>query len=821
MAGIAAALSIGPEADACRRFCAEVLGAARHWGPSEQRVLFERLPLLLQRLYVWFGLSNQGLEEALLRTFHPTGPLSAHLAVLESPAFVFPLRRLPPRALRAAVLSISDHDRSLGLPEGARAYNRGRDNDDLGSSWFALLGPSRLARSPAGDVEGLSLTAQEFVLTCLVHFLVAETLFAPAVGQAASGGGSAGAFASGGSSGSGSGGTGFGGGMSLPGAGGSWGSGGGGRTSRTPGALSPCFERLLLAHLQAHLPHSQYELAYAHEPRAARFLMRLLHEFLVAPQPLTEALPASLRRDSGAPALDVRAQPAALHAARLVTLHMLANPALRQGCEESFGSNGLSASRGRVARITREVTLLGPPSGQMVAELLVCLASQKQVGLETLTSLMRLWLVLLQPWKARRLYEWYLSVRPAEPRLEPPSSQSSGLPQAIKKTTRPVDVALLGLEPEMPGAAEAPAPLVPQALAAAVEAQAGTNGTGATLAAAVGLTSGLSVAAATASSAPLVPGDGDALSWRSYVMKFQFAYGLLEGFLTTPLHMKLTLELCRYGAGWSTNTAGSAMFTGSDQPPAAWGSAPSPTALQLLRQRNAIQALKALAQALLCFSDPELLQVLRSDSLPDRGGVPDKSSAEAKALPLFDDSGVLRPQLVMATSVTWAALLAAASVAELQPLLAAVSRQLQHSPAWVQHRLPALEDAERHRPFAQQVLQEIGQRPPPAATPGRPPVSGTATAEPSSAPYTFGWSVTPLSEAQFVGSEWQRPLRGGEVELLLQVTYWVADLTDRMLGREPRLTTCGQVPQTEWPRMFANWKFLMLVFLLLQFAVFW
>lgn len=36
----------------------------------------------------------------------------------------------------------------------------------------------------------------------------------------------------------------------------------------------------------------------------------------------------------------------------------------------------------------------------------------------------------------------------------------------------------------------------------------------------------------------------------------------------------------------------------------------------------------------------------------------------------------------MAVSVTWAALLAAASVVELQPILAAVSRQLQHSPHW-------------------------------------------------------------------------------------------------------------------------------------------
>jgi hypothetical protein len=40
----------------------------------------------------------------------------------------------------------------------------------------------------------------------------------------------------------------------------------------------------------------------------------------------------------------------------------------------------------------------------------------------------------------------------------------------------------------------------------------------------------------------------------------------------------------------------------------------------------------------------------------------------------------------MAVSVTWAALLAAAPVVELQPLLAAVSRQLQHSPHWAGQR---------------------------------------------------------------------------------------------------------------------------------------
>ena len=30
------------------------------------------------------------------------------------------------------------------------------------------------------------------------------------------------------------------------------------------------------------------------------------------------------------------------------------------------------------------------------------------------------WLILLQPWKAPRLYQWYLSLRSPEPKLEAP-----------------------------------------------------------------------------------------------------------------------------------------------------------------------------------------------------------------------------------------------------------------------------------------------------------------------------------------------------------------------------------------------------------------
>eukprot|EP00933_Yihiella_yeosuensis_P035892 TRINITY_DN29545_c0_g1_i1.p1 TRINITY_DN29545_c0_g1~~TRINITY_DN29545_c0_g1_i1.p1 ORF type:complete len:829 (-),score=171.41 TRINITY_DN29545_c0_g1_i1:59-2506(-) len=815
MAAIAAALSIGPENDACRNLCAEVLGAARHWGPAEQRVLFERLPALMQRLYSWLSLPNAGLEEALLRTFHPSGPLSAHLAALESPAFVFPLQRLPPRACRAAVLSVADPDQGAGsLSAGLQALRRTfRDQgSDLGSPWFSMLGSTRLARSPGGDVEGVTLTAQEFVLTCLVNYLVSEPLPAPTASK--SGGSSSSSSSGANLSGTSSGASGFMGGGSA-------------RTSKaTLGALSQTYERLLLSYLGALLPHSQYELSYSAEPRASRFFLRLLQEFLLSPQPPSEHLPESLLRRSGTTALDVRAQPEALHSARLVALHILANPSLRQGCEESVGSNGL-VNGGKSSRITREVSLLGPSFVQMLAEVLIN-CSQQQAGLETLNSLTKLWLVLLQPYKARRLYEWYVKVRPPSPRLEPPEKSSS----LASRPSRPVDVALVGIEPDLPpGSTEVLTPLVPQEAAKAVEVQAGASSTGATFAAAVGFSSGISVAANAAASSSLVPGDGDPLSWRSFVSKFHGAYCLLEAFLTTPLHAELCLELCRLGAGWAPlgrfGASSSDSFAASQQP-AIWGNAQQPTAQQLLRQRNAVQSLKTLGQVLLCFSNSELLQVL--SELQANGS--SSSWMGPPAVPLFDDTGALRPQIVLAVSVTWAALLASASVVELQPLIAVVSRQLQHAPQWSSCKLPAMEDTDRLKSFAQEVLQEVGQRPPASLSssaaaqqaPERPLSAPSSLTSGPSAPASAEVStcgISQLSSACFVGSEWQRPMRGGELELLLQMAYWLADLIDRLLDRQPRLTSCGQVPQTEWPRLLANWKFAMFVLLLVLFLVVW
>jgi len=59
------------------------------------------------------------------------------------------------------------------------------------------------------------------------------------------------------------------------------------------------------------------------------------------------------------------------------------------------------------------------------------------------------------------------------------------------------------------------------------------------------------------------------------------------------------------------------------------------------------------------------------------------------------------------------------------------------------------------------------------------------------------------------------------VELLLQLAYWLARVIDQLLGRELRSISCGQVPQTEWPRMFANWKLTASMVLVLAWAMFW
>lgn len=117
---------------------------------------------------------------------------------------------------------------------------------------------------------GYVVALQEFVLTTLVYYLVGEAPL-PTKSSAA---GPAGTAGTGSSSGSGGGAT-----ATSFSTGTSSSSSVGGSTSRTgrqQGAISVTYERLLLAHLHAYLPHRQYEVARAQESRASLFLTRSL-----------------------------------------------------------------------------------------------------------------------------------------------------------------------------------------------------------------------------------------------------------------------------------------------------------------------------------------------------------------------------------------------------------------------------------------------------------------------------------------------------------------------------------------------------------------
>jgi len=208
-----------------------------------------------------------------------------------------------------------------------------------------------------------------------------------------------------------------------------------------------------------------------------------------------------------------------------------------------------------------------------------------------------------------------------------------------------------------------------------------------------------------------VPGDGDAESWRSYVARFHYGYCLLESFLTAPLHAELCLQLCRHIAGVSivdtlrtaAASVGEAVLESATA--SVWGAFGGQLSLhQLLRQRHVMVSLKVLGQALLCFTEPELMRVLAaSPPLDSRLRCP-------LAMPAFADDGRLRSQLVLIVSLVWAALLATRHHYELQPLLAAISRQLEHCPQWATYKLPHPDSIEQHKSFAKKILEEFGRQ---------------------------------------------------------------------------------------------------------------
>lgn len=119
---------------------------------------------------------------------------------------------------------------------------------------------------------GYVVALQEFVLTTLVYYLVGE---AP-LPTKSSASGPAGTAGTGSSSGSGGGATATSFSTSTSSSSSSSVGGSTSRTGRQQGAISVTYERLLLAHLHAYLPHRQYEVARAQESRASLFLTRSL-----------------------------------------------------------------------------------------------------------------------------------------------------------------------------------------------------------------------------------------------------------------------------------------------------------------------------------------------------------------------------------------------------------------------------------------------------------------------------------------------------------------------------------------------------------------
>jgi len=410
--------------------------------------------------------------------------------------------------------------------------------------------------------------------------------------------------------------------------------------------------------------------------------------------------------------------------------------------------------------------LVAPALVGLAMDVLSGPASGKHILLETLTSMTRTWLVLLQPWKAPRLYKFYLSSRSPNPKSdtpEPASSSQLGATARHAAAGRYVDVALLGLEPEAPGVAAMQMPSLPLA----PEGSAANISAGQLVAdMALSLVPG---SLAHAAAIPIIPGAGDARTWRSYVSNLQGAYCLLQAFLLTPAHHDLCQLLCKRLAE-------------------------NKSSYDIHSRRHVFVAMKVLAQTLLCFTDPLLLQVLAE--------LPARRQSSPGMVPIVIDGG-LHPDTATAVSLTWAALLAVHKdyrdiYSEFNPLLCAISRQLSQTPLWQGLGLPTVEDASAHRAFAQRIS-------PSSATVPHVAVAASAAAVVANGP-------------AFVGSEWQRPKRGGEVEFLLLVTYWLAMLIDKMLGRE---LMNGLVPQTEWPRLFANWKLTASSGVMLFWAVMW
>lgn len=806
--GVAEALMVPMEEPACRRFCAEVVLNSKNWGASEQLKFFDYVPLAIQRFFVWLDLGMPMIEDPIVRTFHPVGPIADLLVSWGAPSFTLPLGRLPPRVV-CTICMLQAPPPFAPASFGSMPSLRSQPP----SFWVQLIGDRQqfgtlatMGKSP-GPAATITLAAPEYFLSCFALYLLRDPSLSafpghqrPGMqGQTGMQGGMAGTGSGMGMQGGGMQGGGMqGGGMGMGGGvGGGVGMGfvrGGPRVD----VISPVFERLFLAQLQFHLRHVDYEMATAQESHLSRFFLHLLNEFWVAPNPPVEDIPAGLNNVS----LDARSRVPLLHAIRLLIMHVLANPALRRSCEDAQGAPG------RPARLTREVSVLGPSVAEMITSLLRTPRPQ-QGSLEWVTSLMKLWLVFLQPWKAPRLHAHYCVLRRVN--LQPgesPVTESAPRTGASDQQRSP-DLALYGLEAD-----PLPSPghqvLLPTILTATLqEYTQQVDMAGSTLG---GVASGVaSMITGTQAEVPLMPSDGDAESWQGYVAHFQVMYLMLDEFLSTTAMVNLCSRLRSKDGTQSVSSSATQASAGAG----GQGVVASLLTQNLLRTPAIAAALRAIGQAVLCLTDPSLVRVLKA--IGERHG-----ASGVRGQVLVGPDGAIAPEVVSAVSLAWATLLECRNASvEFQPMLVAISRQLNASPEWALLKLPRVQDVSDNRALSQLAsgLWASVKHKLPDQNPGGGPLP--ALAESSDVIRDVDGALTdlgrqmltsqgrlcPASQARFVGSEWQKPKQSGEWEWLLYLTFVLATWIDRVLQRGS-LAVGGDVfiPKTEWPRMFANWK---------------
>jgi len=292
-------------------------------------------------------------------------------------------------------------------------------------------------------------------------------------------------------------------------------------------------------------------------------------------------------------------------------------------------------------------------------------------------------------------------------------------------------------------------------------------------------------------------------------------YLMLNEFLATPAMVNLCTRLQSTPGTRQSNSSGA-----NSSSPVSGQS----LVLMLFRTPAIASALRAMGQAVLCLTEPSLVRALRA--VGERHGT---SGVRGEVYIGLD--GALATEVVASVSLAWAALLECRSANDMtfQPMLTAISRQLHACPEWAWHKLPRIDDPIE----ALHALWETVQHRLPQSS-GRAPIalseSSNATGQDVDGVLTTvgrqqlasqGWRCQ-ASEAKFVGSEWQKPKQSGEAEILLHLTFMLATLIDRLLDRGSLDVGADMfIPQTEWPRTFANWKLTGLLCAILFWRGFW